>query len=101
MNDDEKKHARDMVQDAAVHDAEAAATFGEFKDMEKQMANLSNTILGTNRSAEGFISSIEGSAMMAVARELAKIDPETEVLLKELEKSEKQIAGLTDTLGSV
>ena len=100
MADEVRKQARDMMEDAAGHDSETAASFEELKNLEKQMADLSNTVLGTNQAQECFIGSDAESKMMEMARELAKTDPETAALLKELEESEKQIAGLMGILGA-
>ena len=100
MNDDVRKQAKNLVEDAAKNDSEMTATVEELKDMEKQMADLTNTILGTNQAQDGFIGSDAESAMMEMARELAKTDPETAVLLKQLEESERQVAGLMGILGA-
>lgn len=100
MNDATRKQARDLAEEAAVHDAEVAGTFEELLNLEKQMAVLANMVLRTNQTAEGFIGSEAESAMMAVAREQAKHDPELAAMLKELDESEKRIAGLTEMLGS-
>lgn len=98
MNDDVRRQARDIVEDVAGHDAEVTDSFEKLKIMEKQMADLSNMVLGNKQTSEGFIGSEAESEMMAMARGLAKTDPETAALLKELEESEKQIAGLMGIL---
>ena len=70
----------------------------EFREAEKQMANISNTVLETNQTPEDFIDSEAESVMIAMTRELDKNGPKIAVHLKEPEESEKQISELTAIL---
>ena len=68
------------------------------------MAEVAGTVLGSKQTQDenkDFIGSEAENAMMALAREQAKHDPELAALLKELDESEKQIAVLLDVLGAV
>jgi len=76
----------------------------ELEKLERKMAEIAEILLG-NRQVQkenaGFVGSEADNIMLALAREQAKHDSEVAALLKELNESEKQIAGLTDILSSV
>ena len=98
------KQAKDMIKVAAEKNQEMKDSLNELQEMEKQMAELAEQVLGhgqTENEKKDFIGSEADKVMMALAYEQAKHDPELAAMLKELEESNKQIAGLTDILGSV
>ena len=101
MNENKSKEARDMIAKAADNNQEMKISLKELEDHECQMAELAETVLGngqTQVAKSDFIGSEADNAMMALAREQAKHDPELAELLKELDESEKQIATLLDML---
>lgn len=103
MNESKSKQARDMIAKAAENDQEMKISMKELEDYERQMAEFAETVLGNGQTQEeksDFIGSETDSAMMALAREQAKHDPELAALLKELDESEKQIARLLDMFGA-
>ena len=108
MDDNIAKQAKDIITNAAKENQELKNEFNdainELEKLERQMAEIAETLLG-NRQVQkenaGFVGSEADNIMMALAREQAKHDPELAALLKELDESENQIAGLTDILGSV
>ena len=103
MNESKAKQARDMIAKAAENDQELKISLKELEDYERQMAESAETVLGNGQTQEeksDFIGSEADNAMMALAREQAKHDPELAALLKELDESEKQIARLLDMLDS-
>ena len=104
MIESKSKEARDMIAKAAENDQEMKISLKELEDYESQMAEIAETVLGNGQAQEektDFIGSEADYAMMALAHEQAKHDPELAALLKELDESEKQIAGLLDILGIV
>ena len=102
MRKNKSKQARDMIKKAAEENHEIKDSLKELQDLERQMAEAAEIILGneqTQNEKDCFVGSAADKAMMALAREQAKHDPELAALLKELDESEKQIARLTDILG--
>lgn len=108
MNDNQAKQAKDIIANAVKEDQELKDalndTINELEKLERQMAEIAETLLGNGQVRKenaDFVGSEADNIMMALAREQAKHDPELAALLKELDESENQIAGLTDILGSV
>ena len=92
-----------MIKAAAEENQELKDSLKELQEMERQMAELAEHVLGhgqTENEKNDFIGSEADKVMMALAYEQAKYDPELAAMLKELEETDKQIAGLTDILGS-
>jgi hypothetical protein len=103
MNESKSKQARDMIANAAEDNQEMKISLKELEDYESQMAEIAESVLGNGQAQEeksDFIGSEADNAMMALAREQAKYDPELAALLKELDESEKQIARLLDMFGA-
>lgn len=97
------KQAKDMIKKAGEDNREMKDALLELLNLEKQMAELAEMLLGDGKmqnEEEDFIGSEADNAMMVMARDQAKHDPELAALLKKLDESEKQIAGLTEMLGS-
>ena len=108
MDDNIAKQAKDIITNAAKENQELKNEFNdainELEKLERQMAEIAETLLGNGQVRKenaDFVGSEADNIMMALAREKAKHDPELAALLKELDESENQIAGLTDILGSV
>ena len=108
MDDNIAKQAKDIITNAAKENQELKNEFNdainELEKLERQMAEIAETLLGNGQVQKentDFVGSEADNIMMALAREQAKHDPELAALLKELDESENQIAGLTDILGSV
>lgn len=104
MYENKPKQAKDMIKAAAEENQELKDSLKELQEMERQMAELAEQVLGhgqTENEKDGFIGSEADKVMMALAYEQAKHDPELAAMLKKLEESDKQIAGLTDILGSM
>ncbi len=90
-----------MIKAAAEESQELKDTLKELQEMERQMAELAEQVLGsgqTENEKKDFIGSEADKVMMALAYEQAKHDPEMAAMLKEFEETDKQIAGLTDAL---
>ena len=103
MNDNKAKEARNLIAKIAENEHEMKISLKELEEYERQMAEIAETVLGNGQEQEektDFIGSEADNAMMALAREQAKHDPELAALLKELDESEKQIARLLDMLDS-
>ena len=103
MKKSKAKQARDMIAKAAESDQGVKISLMELEEYESQMAEIAGTVLEDGLAQEektDFIGSEADNAMMVLAREQAKHDPELAALLKELDESEKQIARLLDMLGT-
>ena len=108
MDDNKAKQAKDIITNAAKEDQDLKDAcndaINELEKLERKMAEIAEILLG-NRQVQkenaGFVGSEADNIMLALAREQAKHDPEVAALLKELNESEKQIAGLTDILSPV
>ena len=108
MDDNKVKQAKDIITNAAKEDQDLKDAFNdtinELEKLERKMAEIAETLLGNRKVQKenaGFVGSEADSIMLALAREQSKHDPEVEALLKELNETKKQIAGLTDILSSV
>ena len=108
MNAKNAKQAKDIIANAVKEDQELKDAFNdainELENLERKMAEMAETLLGNGQVRKenaDFVGSEADNLMMALAREQAKHDPELAALLKEIDESENQIAGLTDILGSV
>lgn len=108
MDDNKAKQAKDIITNAAKEDQDLKDAcndaINELENLERKMAEIAKTILGNGQvqiENAGFVGSEADNIMLALAREQARHDPELAALLKELDESENQIAGLTDRLGSV
>ena len=104
MYESKSKPAKDMIKAAAEKNQEIKDSLKELQEMEREMTELAEQVLGCDQMENGkkdFIGTEADNVMMALAYEQAKHDPELAAMLKELEKSDKQIARLTDILGSV
>lgn len=108
MDENKAKQAKDIIANAAKDDQELKDAIkdaiNELEKLERQMAEIAETLLGSGKVQKenaDFVGSEADNVMMALAREQAKHDPELAALLKEIDESENQIAGLTDILGSV
>jgi hypothetical protein len=103
MNENKAKQARDIITNAAGNDQGMKISLKKLEDYESQMAEIAGTVLGSKQIRDektDFIGSETDNAILALAREQAKHDPELATLLKELDESEKQIARLLDMLGT-
>lgn len=108
MDANKAKQAKDIIANAVKEDQELKDAFNdainELENLERKMAEIAETLLGNGQVRKenaDFVGSEADNIMMALAREQAKHDSELAALLKELDESENQIAGLTDILGSV
>ncbi len=91
-----------MIKAEAEKNQEVKDSLKGLQEIERQMAELAEQVLRkglTENEKKAFIGSEADKVMMALAYEQAKHDPELAEMLKELEESDKQIAGLTTILG--
>ena len=108
MDANKAKQAKDIIANTVKEDQELKDalndSINELEKLERQMEEIAETLLGkgqVRKENADFVGSEADNIMMALAREQARHDPELAALLKEIDESENQIAGLTDILGSV